>query len=291
MVRQGNVSMHILIFQGSPEESQRANGEFGGLTNEALFNTALQSKDASVKTFTLNVADGEKLPQGMGLGDFDGVVITGSPLSTYEDSPAVRTQMDLARDVFHAGIPTFGSCWGLQLMSAALGGDVRLNPKGREMGIARTIILNDTGRTHAMYRDKPVAFDAFCSHRDEVQTLPTGGTVLASNSVSDIQAAEIVQGEKCFWGVQYHPEMNFGITAMLMEKRAERYIAEGFARNAAEIAIIVADFRTLEKVGSARPDLLWRYGITPDVLDTAIRRAEFGAWLQTKVKPYAVGKS
>ncbi len=279
--------MHIMIFQGAPEASQRANGEFGGLTNEALFNTALQSRDASVRTFTLNVAEGETLPQGMSLEDFDGVVITGSPLSTYEDSPAVRTQLELARAVFDAGIPIFGSCWGLQLMSAALGGTVRLNPRGREMGIARSIILNDAGRAHAMYRNKPAAFDAFCSHRDEVQTLPSGGRVLASNAVSDIQAAEIVQGEKSFWGVQYHPEMSFGIIAMLLEKRAERYIEEGFVRDAAGVAEIVADFRMLEAEGGARPDLVWRYGITPDVLDTDVRRAEFGAWLATKVRPYA----
>jgi GMP synthase (glutamine-hydrolysing) len=283
--------MHILIFQGAPEASQRANGEFGGMTNEALFNKALQSIDTSVRTFTLNVADGEKLPQGMSLADFDGTVITGSPLSTYDDSTAVRTQLELAREVFNAGIPTFGSCWGLQLMSAALGGDVRLNPKGREIGIARTIILSEAGRAHDMYRDKPVAFDAFCSHQDEVQALPTGGTVLASNAVSDIQAAEIVQGDKCFWGVQYHPEMDFGIAAMLMEKRAERYIAEGFARDAKGITEIVADFRTLEKEGGARKDLVWRYGITSDVLDTGVRRAEFGAWLDTKVKPFMTAKA
>jgi GMP synthase (glutamine-hydrolysing) len=282
--------MHILIFQGSPLDSQRANGEFGGYTNELLFTSALQGRDARVTTFTLNVADGEKFPQGMGIADFDGVVITGSPLSTYEDSPAVRAQMDLAREVFHAGIPSYGSCWGLQLMSAALGGDVRLNPKGREIGIARTIILNDAGRQHAMYRDKPVAFDAFCSHRDEVQTLPDGGTVLASNAVSDIQAAEIVQGEKSFWGAQYHPEMNFGVAAMLMEKRAERYIAEGFARDAAGLAEIVADYRTLETEGAARQDLLWRYGITPDVLDIDIRHAEFASWLAAKVKPFKAAK-
>jgi GMP synthase (glutamine-hydrolysing) len=136
-----------------------------------------------------------------------------------------------------------------------------------------------------------VAFDAFCSHRDEVQTLPEGGTVLAGNTVSDIQAAAIERGEKSFWGVQYHPEMNFGVTAMLIEKRAERYVAEGFARDSAGVAAVVADYRTMEKEGRARPDLLWRYGITPDVLDINIRHAEFAAWLDTKVKPYTATKA
>lgn len=283
--------MHIMIFQGSPEASQQTAEQWGGRINEVLFNTALKSNSNDVRTFTLNIADGERLPQGMSLADFDGVVITGSPLSTYEDKPAVRDQLELARQVFDAGIPTFGSCWGLQLMSAALGGTVRLNPKGREIGIARTIILNEAGRAHALFSGKPHAFDAFCSHQDEVQTLPTGGTVLASNTVSDIQAAEIVQGVKCFWGVQYHPEFDFDVTAMLIEKRSERHLSEGLARDAAGVAEIVADFRALGAAGNARTDLVWRYGLNPDVLDASLRRAEFGNWLETKVRPHAAKRA
>ena len=279
--------MHIMIFQGAPEAAQKSTTEAGGRRNEALFTEALQGQDARVETFTLNVADGERLPQGMSLADFDGVVITGSPLSTYEDKPAVKSQIELAREVFDAGIPTFGSCWGLQLMSAALGGTVRLNPKCREIGVARTIILNDAGRAHAMYRTKPHAFDALCSHQDEVSALPSGGMVLASNTVSDIQAAEIVRGEKSFWGVQYHPEMDFAIVAALIEKRSERHVSEGLARDTAGVAEIVSDFRALAAEGSQRTDLVWRYGLNPDVLDTRVRHAEFGAWLDTKVRPYA----
>ena len=85
--------MHIMIFQGSPGDSQRdITSVAGGRTNEAFFNVALKSQDPDVTTFTLNVVDGEKLPQGMALSDFDGVVISGSPLSTYENVPGVHAQ-------------------------------------------------------------------------------------------------------------------------------------------------------------------------------------------------------
>ena len=281
--------MHIMIFQGSPEASQQAITLVGGRTNEALFTEALVSQDPDVTTYTLNVVDGETLPQGMALTDFDGVVITGSPLSAYEDVPGVHRQIELARAVFEAGVPTFGSCWGLQLMSAALGGDVRLNPRGREIGFARSIALNETGRGHPMYRGKPDAFAAFCSHQDEVQSLPTGGTVLASNTVSAIQAAEISRGGCSFWGVQYHPEFDFGIIAALIEKRGDRHIAEGLAREPGDVATIVADLRSLGG-DVARKDLAWRYGIEADVLDANVRRLEFANWLATKVRPYAGSK-
>ena len=282
--------MHIMIFQGSPAASQKTIGAAGGRTNEDYFNEALKSHVASVETFTLNVVDGEKLPQGMALSDFDGVVITGSPLSTYDDVPGVRAQIELARAVFEAGLPTFGSCFGLQLMTAALGGEVRRNPRGREIGIARTIILNDAGRSHPMYQGKPQAFAAFCSHQDEVAALPEGGAVLASNAVSDVQAAEINRGDNSFWGVQYHPEFDFGIIAALIEKRATRHLEEGLARTPADVASIVADFRALQD-DAGRTDLAWRYGLQADVLDADVRRAEFGNWLATKVRPYAASRA
>jgi GMP synthase (glutamine-hydrolysing) len=173
----------------------------------------------------------------------------------------------------------------------ALGGSVRLNPKGREFGVARTIVLSDAGRSHALYAGKRHTFDALCSHQDEVATLPAGSTVLASNSVSEIQAAEIAQGHKSFWGVQYHPEMDFGIIAMLLEKRATRYIQEGFAADERRVTEIVADLRALETEGAARKDLVWRYGLTPEVLDAPLRRAEFGNWLTAKVRPFAAKRA
>ena len=45
--------MHIMIFQGSPEAGQRNIARAGGRTNEAMFTEALQSHDATVRTFTL----------------------------------------------------------------------------------------------------------------------------------------------------------------------------------------------------------------------------------------------
>ena len=96
-----------------------------------MFERALSRHQQGLEFFSLNVADGERLPQGMAIGDFDGVVITGSPLSVYKPVPAVTRQIDLAREVFASGVPSYGSCWGLQLMTAALGGVVRAEPARR----------------------------------------------------------------------------------------------------------------------------------------------------------------
>ena len=276
----------ILIFNGAPEAAQKRIALEGGRSNEAIFTDAIKLHEQPGRPldfFTLNVADGEQLPQGMALRDFDGVWISGSPLNAYHmHEPAVRVQVELAREIWDLGIPSFGSCWGLQVMTAALGGTVHLNPRGREIGVARTIILSDAGRAHAMYRDKPTAFDALCTHEDEVALLPSCGTVLASNRVSRVQAAVFTDGSRSFWGVQYHPEHEFALLAAIIASRSERFIREGLSRSRESAMAIVEDFRTLG-IDPARKDLAWAYGIGEDILDPRLRTLEFRNWLNAKV--------
>lgn len=241
----------------------------------------------SLETFTLNIGDGESLPQGVRLGDFDGAWLSGSPLNVYRlEQPTVREQLDLARAIWHAGIPAFGSCWGLQLMTAALGGTVHLNPNGREIGLARRIAPTEAGRRHALFDGKTGPFDALCSHEDEVETLPAGAELLASNAVSRIQAMAIRDGGKSFWGVQYHPEFDFSAVAAIIALRAQRHLDEGLARSESEIETIVAEFRGLAR-DAGRRDLAWKYGLHADVLDPKVRTAEFGNWLRAEVLPHA----
>ena len=111
-----------------------------------MFERALSLHETGLDCFALNVADGERLPQGVALDDFDGIVITGSPLSVYQRVVEVTRQIELAHLAFESEVPTYGSCWGMQLMTAALGGAVRRNPQGREIGIARNIALTVHGR-------------------------------------------------------------------------------------------------------------------------------------------------
>jgi len=244
----------------------------------------------SLETFTLNVGDGEGLPQGVQLGDFDGAWLSGSPFNVYRlEQPTVRQQLDVARTLWQAEVPAFGSCWGLQLMTAALGGTVHLNPDGREIGVARRIAPTEAGRRHPLFDGKDGPFDALCSHEDEVATLPPGAELLASNAVSRVQAMAIRDGKKSFWGVQYHPEFDFASVAAIIALRVQRHLDEGLARTDEEVETIVADFRALAQ-DAARKDLAWKYGLHADVLDPQVRSAEFGNWLRAEVLPRARGR-
>ena len=227
------------------------------------------------------------LPLGASLADYDGVAWTGSSLHVWQRGPEVDRQIAFAREVFRGGTPCFGSCYGLQIAAVAAGGSVNRNSNGREVSIARTIMLNAAGRQHPMHAGRPDAFDAPCSHLDVVDVLPPDCTVLASNAMAAVQAAEIRHDGGVYWAVQYHPEFDLRTVALIMRHRLGDLVEEGFFETIEAGAATVADWITLND-NPARKDLAWRYGIGDDMLDPHRRRTEIANWIERQVRPVNV---
>jgi GMP synthase (glutamine-hydrolysing) len=226
---------------------------------------------------------GANLPLG-GLDGYDGVAITGSALNVYDGGPEIERQIELTRAILASKTPLFGSCWGLQLITVAAGGVVRPNPKGREIGVGRRIALTPAGRAHPMYQGKGATFDAITVHLDEVATLAPGTTVLASNAVSGVQAAELRRDGAVAWGVQYHPEFSLNDIAVVIRRYGARLIGEGFFADTAARDAYTADLAALGRDPDLKP-IAWRYGIDNTVLDPALRSAELGNWITHQVLP------
>jgi GMP synthase (glutamine-hydrolysing) len=275
---------NILIAEGTPAAWQAERAEFGIPSNSSLFTTAVQLHRPEIRCSSLNIADGEALPRGVALADFDGVMIPGSPLHIYDPTPAVTRQIEFARAAFAAGVPVWGSCWGLQLATVALGGTVRRNPRGRELPIARAITRTEAGRAHPLLASRPAVFDALCSHLDEIETLPPDAAVLAANEVSAVQAMAVrTASGGSFLGTQYHPEHTLLVSAALMQIRAEELVDEGFAIERGEVLSMAADYRAVA-ADPTRRDLIWRYGIASEIVDPFRRTTEIGNWLRTVVE-------
>ena len=120
--------------------------------------------------------------------DIDGVVFTGSGVYWSADEDEAASARKIMEAAFKSSLPVFGSCYGMQLGVAVLGGRIRANPLGSEIAIARDIQINDTGEKHALYKNKPTLFDALCMHRDEVQQTGYAVDILSGNSHCAIQA-------------------------------------------------------------------------------------------------------
>jgi GMP synthase (glutamine-hydrolysing) len=277
-------SPRLLVCEGNTAELRARQVSTGGqIMSDGYADLLRQLLPGAVVDICYPADPGTNLPIG-GLAGYDGVAITGSALNVYDGGPAINRQIELAREVLRARTPLFGSCWGLQVITVAAGGAVRANPKGRELAVGRKITLTREGRDHPMYAGKAPVFDAVTVHLDEVETLAPGTTVLATNAVSDVQAAEISVHGATAWAVQYHPEFSLADMAAIIRRYGPRLIREGFFADEASSAAYVADLEMLDR----EPDnkaLAWRYGIDETVLNPAVRTTELANWITHQVLP------
>jgi GMP synthase (glutamine-hydrolysing) len=275
----------LLVIEGNNPQRRAAQVAAGGSTASRRYADLVGGLLPDAVIDICYPADpGAALPHGMALEDYDGAVFTGSSLHMYDGGPQIDLQIELARGLFAAGTPTFGSCWGLQVLTVAAGGTVRRNPKGREFGLSRDIRVTDAGRAHAMYAGKPEVFSAPTVHLDEVETLPPGSTVLATNAVSAVQSAEIRCNGSVAWGVQYHPEYSLREIAAIARRMGKRLIEEGFFLDQAGIKTFAGDLDALDR-NPADKRLARRHGVSDNVLDTRLRVSEVANWIEHHVLP------
>lgn len=214
---------------------------------------------------------------------YDAVFLTGSPLHLHEDTPETRRVVEFMRAVFAAGAPAFGSCAGLQVAVVAAGGTVKPNHR-HEAGFGRRIAPTEAGRDHPLLAGRPPAYDAITLHRDETERLPEGALLLASNSITKVQAAEIRVGEGVFWGVQYHPELSLEETAASLRRQASSLVEQGLAMTPDAVEDYAALMEALGKAPD-RTDLAWRPGLDEQVIDQDRRRLEMRNFIDRLVKP------
>lgn len=273
----------ILVIDGNEVATRTKHVSVGGTDSGSGYAATLRRLDKDIETDIVRPADEVvKLPDGVAVGDYDGAVITGSALNIYSLEPAVERQVELVKEVFAAGVPCFGSCWGLQLGVTAAGGSVVRNPRGREFGFGRRITLTQAGRDHAMFQGKPEVFEAPTVHVDTVESLPAGATPLAHNDMG-LQAAEIkLKSGSTFWGVQYHPEYSCAEIAAMARRYAEVLIRDGLVKDRAELDALTADLVSLNEHPEDQR-LAWRFGVGPAITDVSVRLAELRNWLEKQV--------
>ncbi len=281
-----NEPLRLLVVEGY-EKQARDELVAGGMTVASdLYANMLASIAPKATIDIIAPADAQSyVPNDFELRSYDGVAMTGSSLSVLDmNKNSVRAQIELLKEVFELGIPSFGSCWAMQVGVVAAGGKVDINSKGREMGFARKVQLSQNGIKHPMYTGKPSVFDCFASHEDEIVAIPENSTVLSGNSMSKVQALEIQYGKGVMWTVQYHPEYNTHELAALIRCRRQRLINMGFFSNEAELEVYCRKLDELHK-NPNKKDAAWALGIDEDILDPSLRQLEAHNWIESLVLP------
>lgn len=154
-----------------------------------------------------------------------GVIITGSSSSVTERAPWMLRAEEYLRALFVRRVPTFGICFGHQMLGKALGGEVEKNPHGREIGTVELEIVADDD----LFGHPSPPMRANATHVDTVTRLPAGTRVLGRTKL-DPHAA--VRFSATTWGVQFHPEMDGWIVRRYLEVRRSLIAAEGLDADA-----------------------------------------------------------
>ena len=125
-----------------------------------------------------------------------GIIFTGGPASVYgENSPKCDEK------IFTLGIPVLGICYGMQLMTHCLGGNVK-TASTREYG--ETLVNLDN--TSLLFKGFENTNTFLMSHTDYVEKIPDNFKKIAYTSVCPNAAME--NCEKKLYGIQFHPEVN-----------------------------------------------------------------------------------
>ena len=216
------------------------------------------------------------LPSNINLDDFHGIVWTGSSLNIYDQTPPIIRQIELAKLLLSKKNKIFGSCWGLQVLITAAGGMVERNTNGLEAVISKNIKLNNKGISHKMFNNKPKTFDAFCWHYDEIKSVPSNSTILASNDHSLIQALTFKLDRSDFWGVQYHPEFSPEWMIGLMKLRKQTLLESKIYNSENEFNQMIQVFFDI----SNNKNISFEKNINKSIIERNIRYLELKNWIK-----------
>lgn len=152
------------------------------------------------------------------LSQCDGVVITGSPASAYDDLPWVHELLALVRACRGEQIPLLGVCFGSQAVTQALEGRVEPNPAGWDIGLTH-LRLTGQGRRYSPLAEAPDPLRILEVHQDIATRLPPGAVTLASSSRTPHEIYTIGERILCLQG---HPELDNEALRDLIDKRHGR---------------------------------------------------------------------
>jgi GMP synthase (glutamine-hydrolysing) len=126
-----------------------------------------------------------------------GIILSGSPSSVYDDkSPCIE------KDLFQLGIPILGICYGMQITTFLLSGEVAPSQK-REYGKAE-LIIDAANDLFAGFSVNDI-IQVWMSHGDRIKRLPQGFEIIGHSENSPFAAMR--DKERNIFGVQFHPEV------------------------------------------------------------------------------------
>ena len=131
-----------------------------------------------------------------------GIILSGSPASVPDEGSPRAPQA-----LFEAGIPILGICYGQQVMTQQLGGEVRPGHEtgeGGEFGRAFLTVTQPCALFDGLW-EVGERHQVWMSHGDKVTSFAPGFEIVATSDGAPF--AVIADEARRFYGIQFHPEV------------------------------------------------------------------------------------
>lgn len=193
--------------------------------------------------------------------DFRGVILSGGPPSVYEPGAP-----GLPRWVLESGLPVLGICYGMQLLTQALGGKVA-GAVQREYGMAQVRVHQPVG----LFAGLDAVQTVWMSHGDRIERPPQGFASLAATD--NAPYAAMADLDRRLFGVQFHPEVMHTHHGPAMLRNFVIEVCDASAGWTPENFIEASVSAIREQVGAGRVLLGMSGGVDSAVAGALIHRA------------------
>lgn len=183
------------------------------------------------------------------LDECDGYITTGSRHGVNDGLAWLDELESFVRQLYKAGKPFVGICFGHQLLAKALGGRVERSARGWGVGVS----FNEVNQVMDWMQPAQSGLDLVVSHQDQVTVLPDNAQVLASSQFCPFY---LIQVDQHMLGVQGHPEFSRPYSAALTDNRRDRIpasrVREAFVSLQGDVDALLATRWILNFIDRAR---------------------------------------
>lgn len=187
-------------------------------------------------------------PKALDLGRYGGVIVGGGPYNASDESKsAVQLEVeawfdDHLAEVLETDFPFFGACYGVGLLGTV--GRGRVSRKHGEEAAVVEVSVTPEGASDPVLAGLPERFHAMVGHKEAIEELPAGATLLATGASCPVQMFRLGRNA---YASQFHPELD----ADTFEQRLRIYADQGYYQPGGNDRA-VADARLFDVARSAQ---------------------------------------
>lgn len=187
-------------------------------------------------------------PANLNLDNYSGVIVGGGPFnSSDEQKDALQREVeawftDVLAEVIDRDYPFFGACYGVGLLGTAGHGVV--SRKHGEQAAVIEVSSTSEGAADPILTGVPTQFHAIVGHKEAIEELPAGATLLATGKNCPVQLFRLGRNA---YASQFHPELD----ADTFAQRLQIYSNQGYYLPGTDLEAVAAA-RQLDVARSGR---------------------------------------